>query len=880
MKIFSIFLFISFSSKAFLVSNDANYFIYHTSSTSYILTEKDYKYLPHLLAKSQQALSMYDKEFHWVLDERMSLIVTSNRNQIANAFATSVPNNMTVFYKGGVEFLDESATSSWIDTLSSHEISHVYQLNVKNKLGSTLKPIFGNQPFVILPLIPLPIFISPTLLLPTFLLEGNAVLNESKLSQGGRLFSAYSLTLASELVNSGQADLKFIMNNHLEFPYGTDKYIVGGYFQASLAEKYEFSIINGFYRKHAENNINPFDLKYSFAATFFADYEVLYSRFLNNFKETQKDYRPYKGPDLVTSVQNIEFTRIEDSIYFLSSEDGKSPKKLNQYDVNTGKIQSRSTDLKSGKVFRIGNKFVTATSYNDNSRNIFYTLLDEDYNPDDTYSNKYVTDINGSFVSYFDMNDSFDKGALYRNQEKIANTESKARLDAAGNIYYFKQEGEEKRLYKNSEKLFFLRNHFALITDIISDREIYFISGSKNGSSLFCYCSGNLEKVLPYDNIISAIKTPDGFLISYLTSTGYRVALVADNTRILEEPISSHAQFSKKYFPSLEAPELPVSSSSFDPYFSFRELRFSKYAMDFQFSKNYGLLLNSLSWVDPLFYSNVDLTFSISDQIAYNSLSLDYSPYATKLMFNLTNETDVYSPKALRITTNSFQFGSKTELFSKKFHSASLGFDFEFEKNNLFENDITTLYLNYQYLNSYFLNYRPYSYFTFTPYIEKSGSRTSQSYQASAGRMLLRDLYFSFGFSKIDSEYFKLESNLDQKRFFKRGLNSPVYLASLYTSKMIQGDCEILYEIHYSKYYYRFPFSLRRLAPFVGFQKNQSEEFFYGTEIEDVSFGTVGLEAELLAFHNNPFRIRLFSTEVKIQEHKETRFSLIVRSGF
>ncbi len=223
---------------AYVVSNDHDYYIYHLEGFSYILTKSDFKYLPRIIGQASRSQMLFEKEFFWNLDERTSLVVTSNKNQVANAFATISPNNMVVFYKGGVEFLDSSSSASWIDTLSSHEIAHVYQLNAKNQLGSFLKKIFGNQSYLPIPIFPWPIFISPTALLPTFLVEGNAVLNESRLNQGGRLMSGESLVLATELNLSGKADLRYIMNSTLEFPFGKEKYIVGGYFQSFLANEY------------------------------------------------------------------------------------------------------------------------------------------------------------------------------------------------------------------------------------------------------------------------------------------------------------------------------------------------------------------------------------------------------------------------------------------------------------------------------------------------------------------------------------------------------------------------------------------------------------------------------------------------------------------
>tara|TARA_B110001454_G_scaffold106457_1_gene100190 strand:- start:23597 stop:26143 length:2547 start_codon:yes stop_codon:yes gene_type:complete len=847
---------------------------------SYILTESDFKYLPRLTAQLQRSQRLFEKEFAWALDERTSLIVTSNKNQVANAFATISPNNMVVFLKGGVDFLESSATPSWIDTLSSHEVAHVYQLNAKNQLGSLLKKIFGNQIYIPIPLLPWPIFISPTAMLPTFIVEGNAVLNESRLNQGGRLLSGESLVLVSELIHSDKADMKYLMNVNLEFPFGTEKYILGGFFQSYLADRYDFATLNRFFIHHAENNINPFDLKSSFAATFFADYEKLYQEFLDSVRARQKNYNAYRGNSLTTSLAAVEFKRIDDTIYFLSISDGKTPNTLNQFHVSSRILITERSYLKSGRIYRVDNKLYTATSYSQNERNIFFSLVDEDYNFNPLFNNKYVTDIEGTHVSYFDMNQSFDRGVLYRDQEKIAETESKALLDKEGNIYYFKQEDGLKALYKNHDKLTFFESYYALLTDVINSDEIYFISNSQNGASLFCHCNGQTTRVLPYDNVMSAMKANNGFLVSFLNGDRYHIAFIEDATTSDQRPFNIRAQLSSEYFKShVPIEETPITEKP-KPYLSFSELRFSEYSMNFVYSKSHTTMLNTLNWIDPLFYSSISATFSLSNKLAYNQLEFQYSPYATKFYLSGTNETEFYFDETEKITTNSYRFTMENTLLDKRYSTLKVGLDFQGDSNKFFRNDISTAYATYQYYESYFLNYRPYTYFSFTPSLEKSAGSTSQSYSIHAGKKLFYDLYLSLGLSKNNSEYFKLEAAPETHGFFKRGLKTPVYYSTLYTNDISQGDLELLYEIPYSKYYYRFPISVRRLAPFAGYQKSHSKEFFYRTEIDDISFATLGLEAELLLFHTNPTRVRLLSTEITIEDKSETRFGLEIKTSF
>ncbi|MBL7554386.1 MAG: hypothetical protein JNM24_01090 [Bdellovibrionaceae bacterium] len=881
---FKILLFLALCTQfafAYVVSNDDDYYIYHSEGFSYILTKSDFKYLPRIIGQSRRSQLLFEKEFSWKLDERTSLVVTSNKNQVANAFATISPNNMVVFYKGGVEFLDPSSSSSWIDTLSSHELAHVYQLNAKNQLGIFLKKIFGNQTYLPIPVFPWPIFISPTALLPTFLVEGNAVLNESRLNQGGRLMSGESLVLATELNLSGKADLSYMMNSTLEFPYGKEKYIVGGYFQSFLANTYGFPVTNRFFIHHAENNINPFDLKSSFAATFFEEYEDLYKNFQYSLKTNQKKYNAYRGKSLMTSLSAVDFKRIDSSIYFISVFDGKTPNSLNRFDIETKRLASEKTYLNLGRVYRNNNTFYTAGSYSQHQRNTFYTLVDKDYNFVPAFKDKYITDIEGNHVSYFDMNQSFDRGVLYRNHEKISETESKALLDKDGNIFYFKQEQNSKVLYKNQDRLASIESYYALLVDVISTNEIYFISNTETGSGLFCYCENQMKRVLPYDNVLNATKAGTGFLVSVLNSDRYHVAYIEQLPVSNEAPFNIRTQFPENYF----KPHIPISevalTGSPQPYFSLREMRFSTYSMNLFYSTKHATLINTFNWVDPLFYSDLSVSFSVSNKLAYNSFNYQYTPYATKIAISAENETEFYFDETQKFTTNSIQIGLKNVLWDTRNHSFSMGLDLQADKNEVFKNEIGTAYFSYQYIDTYFLNYLPYTYFAFTPSIEKSSGQVSQSYSLTANKKLFYDLYVSLGFSKNDSEYFKLEADSSRKtNFFRRGLGTPLHYATLFTSKVTQSDIEFIYDVPYSKYFYRFPISLRRLAPFIGYQENHSDEFFYRTEIDEITFATAGLEAELLVFHTNPTRVRLLSSEIEIRDKSETRLGIEIKTEF
>ena len=150
-----------------------------------------------------------------------------------------------------------------------HESSHLYQLNAKRDLSRIGHAIFGNNepgnipvPIDTNPLtfFPVPFLTHPNVLLPTWLLEGNGVFNESRFGNGGRLFSGASRALFYSLLKANLLDETRLTNNGLYFPFGTEKYIVGGYFSLYLAERFGTLAVNRFFWAHAIHYFNLYVL--------------------------------------------------------------------------------------------------------------------------------------------------------------------------------------------------------------------------------------------------------------------------------------------------------------------------------------------------------------------------------------------------------------------------------------------------------------------------------------------------------------------------------------------------------------------------------------------------------------------------------------------
>lgn len=881
---------------AYLVPNDSAYKIYKEDNFQYILPSDQLSFLNIIKYYSDFITPIYEQDYAWSLDEKTSIVLASQFNQIPNAFAMTSPNSLTVYYSGGVEFLESSASTSWLYLLSTHERAHIYQLNAKQTPSKELKYIFGNDPVLFFPFMPIPIFLSPNQFLPTFIIEGNAVLNESRFQKGGRLFSGEARASVLSLIYADKADLKYIMNDHILFPYGSEKYLVGGYFQNFLAQKYGIQQVNKFFFYSANRYLNPLYLKSSFAETFFQSYETLYLQFIEEMKKEFADFKLATGNKITSSLSEVFFNRSKDEskIIFTTQPDGKNRRTLNLFDVKTNSLQEKPTLLKGGKLFEIQDqKYASVSSDYIKQTKFLYSLFDENQSSISEFEGKYVHDIKKDKISYFKMSESIDTGELYLNGEFIAKTESKSQIDENGNIYYFKQLENNRAFYKNKEKLFEFEGNYSILQDLISDKEIYFTANTINGSGLFCYCNNQIVKILTADNISRALKVGNKFLISALEFEGYSIYLKEQELTNVEIPAVYKYEHLKKDIQLVnnnltdllnsKTTDSLKSATAFQSYLSLREMRFSRFAPSAYYQKNDFIWLNEFSFIDPLFWSSLDFAFSFSAKSSYNYLSYNYNPYLLDINFTAINETwDFLSSEKLTSyrTDTSYSLIFDYPIYSKSFHSFNAGSILQNRSIGTNKYDNAKLYFDYTYSESYLLNYLPYRYFNLRPSIHKKDNSLILNMLAQFSLYLGADFYLSAGSSYSEEKLDVLKYNLSSKPKFKNNLGMLGFSPTLLVEKLEQHQIELMKELPHSVYYYRFPVSIRRLAPYIGYQDNKSYDLRADFIKENLTFLNIGLEAEVLLFHRIPSRVRAINSEVTFRNEKENVFSFSLDQNF
>ena len=131
------------------------------------------------------------------------------------------------------------------------------------------------------------------------------------------------------------------------------------------------------------------------------------------------------------------------------------------------------------------------------------------------YKSQDIQDIQGDRILTIDTSNNMNGLHLKLNETFYDIVSSPAIFGPNGDIYYFKQERDQRIMYKNKKPLFQFRGFYGKPVEADTDGTVYFIAASRFGSSLFAWNSvEGIYRVSSSDMIIEAIKGPeDRFLI-------------------------------------------------------------------------------------------------------------------------------------------------------------------------------------------------------------------------------------------------------------------------------------------------------------------------------------------------------------------------------
>ena len=454
-----------------------------------------------------------------------SILFSSPRHQISNAhvFFYTLP-FVQIYASNNPNLMDLWSLFDWSEDTLIHELNHIYQFSQNRQWENFFFwPLFGLFDKSIVS-----IFLYRNKLMPTWMLEGDAVLSESLYGSGGRLWSGAARAFVFSQMKESRISLKRLLKPYKDPFSNLEKYLHGAFFFSYLKSQYGLKKIKDFFYESSRYlPLDYYGLNSSLKRAFDSDLKALFQGYKNYYQEKAGKQKFSAQPVLFKSKIFAPLNSDEGSLYFLIS-DLKSPAELVVWNKKDNTFKKRKAYLPVGKVFYRNGKYVSPGNTKVNSVSIEYTLIKEGFKPVSKYNSQYVMDFYGDQALFVDMQKSHTHNALHLGDAFYDSIHSSALADSEGSVYYFKQNGENRTLYKNKKPLIEFRSYYAYPVEL-NPTSVYFIGPTPYGSSLFVYrVNEGIYRLNSSDRIVSArhIKE-DKFLAIEIGSNHYEYKIIS-----------------------------------------------------------------------------------------------------------------------------------------------------------------------------------------------------------------------------------------------------------------------------------------------------------------------------------------------------------------
>ena len=853
------------------ISSDDNYRVFQSKKYNIIYTQDYEKEAIFIKDNLDDFIQQNDKNFGYSFDEPLRIVLISNNNQIPNAFSTQVPFNLGVYFNGGSKMNDYFTSSSWLETLFVHEMVHNYQINAKkSKISKTLHKFLGNNYMPVWAMIPF--FTLPNLLLPTALLEGNAVLNETLYGNGGRLYSGRFNALKNSLIFDNKITPSRFLNNHIDFPYTQEKYIVGGYYMLYLSEIYGLGKVNQFFYKHSIHSINPFLLNNTFYRHFQISFEQSIYNFVQYTKNKYKNYKQLEKHNILSSSKDeVYLSKVNNKIYYIAS-DLINDKNLNIYDINTKQLTSEPTKFNNGKIFIKDDKRYVANSSFVSPSLYKNGLFDENNYILKNTQGKAVEDIYKEQTAYINIKESFLTTKLYINDKFYSKISSSALFDNSGNIYYFKQNGTTRILYKNKQKIYEFRGFYSKIVDIVDD-DIYFISNTKNGSGLYKYSKGKLYLLNQSDNIINAkICTKNSALVVSVTSNWYDIGVIDLKTKLIDNiAVASNINLANKYKLNTDT-NITTNKIDNSRYNEFKQLQFSMLYPTYSYDTVYGsqYTLNAL-FMDPVMFNILNIYGYKIEDLKVAGVKYTNERYMIPFSANIYNTSrDIKS-------IDDRGYGGSLKLYQtllkKGRHNLDISLRKSWDDQNKNKNP-TTISANHTYKEKFILGILNSFSSDLESFVKEDRGDLIYGLDYKINKLIYNEFYINGQLKSINSDVSSLGSQRgtkvvitqidalqDNTKVLMEGFDYNFYVKDIFKSSV-----GISKAINFNYYFSKFPFSLRQEILFYKYNNYQLASM----DIFNIKEQIVGVTFDILFAHklSIPMTIKYIENDLSRDDYK------------
>ena len=521
MKHFLLFFFLLFfvSAEGTTPPSDTPYLkIPLTKKTDIIFSDIFKEEEPFLQSRALSVLQEYERHFQVTFYRKNFLILFSPlRRQTHSAVTHAVPLPASRISPSPFQIMDKSAVNNWLTDALIHEIAHIYQFNSRPLLSHLLSYI---MPSYLWP-------VHPNIYFHNLILEGHAVLLESTYGTGGRLFSGYNRAVAFSQLKS-HLSLKRIMNDYDNPLSKQEKYIHGGYFFSYLRRSFTLSRLNEIFAANGRNLIWPiglYTLNRSFKKTLEQNFESLFKEYREFYGQKAREQKAATGKILAISRFALPINSNSDNLFFMIS-DGKSPPELAVLSRKTGEISLKTVNMPLGKIFFVDGKFYSAGYGRTDTLSIRFSLFRDGFVPLKKYTSSYVMDIRGDKVLSFNAFDGLKRQNLYLNGKISGDAHSTAVTDGRGGIWYFKQEGGNRTLYRDKAPLWTYKGYYGFPVEA-EESGVYFLAPTSHGSGLFVYKNDRVFRLSPSDTIVAARRVDEtNFLVCEINNDRFEYKII------------------------------------------------------------------------------------------------------------------------------------------------------------------------------------------------------------------------------------------------------------------------------------------------------------------------------------------------------------------
>ncbi|SFV66406.1 hypothetical protein MNB_SM-4-1336 [hydrothermal vent metagenome] len=873
MKIKNLYVFILFACSALIaepplglrsgdsvVPHDKAYYKHQllSNDVEIIYTKDNINFAKKAASKQEQIHKDYEYLFDWKMDETLYVGLISDYNQVANGFSTPLPNNRQINYVGGTQAIDYFAGTSWLETLLYHETAHNYQINVKGSVVSrSLHEVFGNG----IVFLPLPIIV-PNIVENSFMLEGNAVLNESWHGNGGRLYSGRFKVQTLLQAKDNQLKAKYLYNTKLNFPYREIVYIQGGFYNYYMAKTYGLDKINSYFKYKSEDWWWPFRTNWSMLDAVGKNFETTLKEFESEQKKLAEDVVEAKGKVLAHSQFFSSLGNSEEEIFFITNESGVERPELvvfNKKDKNITKIRD---SYKQGKVLKIDGKYYTQASAKTSPIRIHQGLYSNNLFIKEGSESKMVqVYLSDKTPVYFDVASSFDDAKLYIGEKYYESVNSSVIVDKFDNLYYFKQKGKTRTLYKNKTALYSYEGFYGLVSDVDSKGRVYFVANTKLGASVFRYDKNGVKRVSFADNIVEVRLLNDEELFIAAMSAKEYYYLRSKIEDINETPFETKLFFEDEAYYAQTTKESKEEVLDLnDSYYSFLDMHYSGTNMYGILSSNNGLNGSlSINLGDPLSQNTANIFLNRDDSnITIAGLGYTNSQYLLKYQVSLYSVLDKDGRKDVRdsgITARAslpflevgYWYGALDISYFQDYETLKrepLSLRININKRerygvSLYDNNLNSLSL-------YSVFEREDKIFG-GEYLFKH-DLISQIYLGCALKYSKTDALTSTNERGVKLSSGSLSQDLDPST-----INMPALKNSQYMKSAAYAELNIVKVLNFSAYFFTFPLSLQRESLYAKYRYYDIESF--SNKKENSNEVTLGLTLSSVVLNSLPVPI-------------------------